>query len=481
MSNVTTSFGTITVYEKINTNKICVVFIHGLGGQSEQFKPIFNYFSQTFHVISMDLFGHGQSDDTTSYKLTDMAQQYCDLLPKDKSYVIIAHSLGVAIANIMYSLVKDQIKGMVWIGAQLTINKQRFNSFLNTPLWLINVWRWYYRWGGIYSQSVAQYVFYPSASLQVLRNQLKYNQASRTNTLLNIYKQLEWPTIQSFQAIQVPVQLIVGEYDKSTPISATLHVYNSLLHHNSNTMQQYQPRLSYFKSFGISPNSIHPYPLISKSCGHNPMVEDVYTTLGQITHFFQFLKINCHAPSPSKEHKMDDPYALKNYKKWKAIQSVSECIGKSQFRAMKILREIDPEHNPQLLINNYKNIGLVVDMSRDVPPYHPEQFQPVPTSLMKYHKSSLVYQCWGDVYKPMYIKQSFISKIPPDDKDVDFFVELCKDYWNMYPDKEIALHCHYGYNRTGFMIIAAMYKMGLVNHIMAGVEAFKEGRAPGIK
>eukprot|EP00835_Amoeboradix_gromovi_P000752 NODE_28_length_33831_cov_0.361200.p7 type:complete len:479 gc:universal NODE_28_length_33831_cov_0.361200:3088-1652(-) len=471
---VNTENGVVTVYEKVNTNRICIAFIHGMGGQSEQFKPIYNYLSNTFHVISVDLYGHGQSDDASSWDLKEIAKQYCKLLPRDKSYVFIAHSMGVGIAVYMYHEIKEHVKGMIWIGAKLSYDPNKMKAISSTPIWLINLWRRYHRIGGIYSQSVRQYIFYPAASAAIRQKQLKWNKESKTTTLLGLINEMKWPSESDFKSINVPVQLIVGEYDKITPIPSTISVFNTLI----NCKYLYTRQLA--KSISLS-KSTHPFPVVSISCAHNPMSEDVYNTVGQITHFFQHLKILVNPPSQSKEFKMDDPYALKNFKKWRAIQGVSKCIGSSLFRAMKILREIDDEHNPSLLFQNFKNIGLVVDMSRDTPPYHTEQFQPVPSSLLKYNRTTLKYVCKGDASRPMYIKQSFISKIPPQDEDVDYFVELCKEYWKMYPTKEIALHCHYGYNRTGFMIIAAMHKMGYVNHIMQGVNEFKENREPGIK
>ena len=466
--------GELEVYEKINTNKVCLVFIHGLGGQSEQFKDIFNYFGNTFHVISIDIFGHGQSGSSTCYDLEAIAKVYCDIVPKEKQYVLIAHSMGVGISIYMYNRLQTAVKGLFCIGSQYSVNTRKIESMLTAPKWIFNLWRWYYRIGGIYSQSVKQYIFYPSASLEVKRNQLRWNTMSKTDTLIEIGKVIKWPIISD---IKVPCLLVVGEYDTITPIASTLQVFKSINQLNLNAT--FKRNLTH--QLSILPNKLHPNPLISVSCGHNPMSEDNYTTVGQLTHFFHHLRILCHPPSQSKEFKMDDPYALKNYKKWKAIQGVSDCIGTSKFRAMKIPREVDDEHSPKIVIENYKNIGLVVDMSRDKPPYHPEQFQQVPSSLLKYNRSSFSYECTGDSSKPMYIKQSFISKIPPSDEDVDYFVELCRAYWTLYPTKEIALHCHYGYNRTGFMIISAMYKLGLTHHIMDGVELFKLNRSPGIK
>eukprot|EP00834_Sanchytrium_tribonematis_P003060 NODE_109_length_18665_cov_0.924486.p2 type:complete len:481 gc:universal NODE_109_length_18665_cov_0.924486:15440-13998(-) len=471
-----TRFGNLTTYEKMNTNKVCLVFIHGLGGQSEQFKPIYNYFSSTYHVISIDLFGHGQSGASQSYDLQDMAQQYCDLLPEDKMFVIIAHSMGCGIAVYMNNILKESVKGFVFIGSQYTINLERVKGLVKLPLWVVELWRWYYRFGGIYGQSVKQYIFYPAASKQVKMDQARWNKQSRTETLFGIFNQIVWPDDDLFRKIIVPVQLIVGEYDQSTPIKCTLEVFNFL---NGYDQLEYKRVLT--RKLTIAPNAIHPYPIVGLSCGHNVMSEDPFSTIGYITHFFQHLKILCHPPSQSKEFKMDDPYALKNFKKWKVIQPVSGLIGNSKFRAMKILREIDDEHNPKLLIENYENVGLVIDMSRDVPPYNVAQFQSIHPKLIKYNRSNTPYECKGDSLKPMYIKQSFVSKIPPSEDDVEHFVNLCKDYWEIYPNREISLHCHYGFNRTGFMIVAAMFKLGFVNHIMEGLQAFKLARSPGVK
>ncbi len=60
------------------------------------------------------------------------------------------------------------------------------------------------------------------------------------------------------------------------------------------------------------------------------------------------------------------------------------------------------------------------------------------------------------------------------------FVRVCREFWARNPERDIAVHCHYGFNRTGFLIAACLVLEGGM-HVRAAVEAFAQSRPPGIK
>ena len=140
------------------------------------------------------------------------------------------------------------------------------------------------------------------------------------------------------------------------------------------------------------------------------------------------------------------------------------------FLAMKVLREVDEEHNPVLFSQNWKGkVYAVVDISYQNPVYDPCQLE----------KGGILYQ-----------KHPTVSKIPPTPDETRDFIALIDRL-----DKEIAgnleksgstdrpliaVHCHYGYNRTGFLIVSYLIERKGYK-VQDALNEFERQRPPGIR
>lgn len=61
----------------------------------------------------------------------------------------------------------------------------------------------------------------------------------------------------------------------------------------------------------------------------------------------------------------------------------------------------------------------------------------------------------------MYIKLSNVSKQVPDDAYVQLFIKTVDEHWarvlpSVASPSYVGVHCHYGFNRTGFMLCCYM-------------------------
>jgi pimeloyl-ACP methyl ester carboxylesterase len=78
-----------------------IVFIHGMGCDSSDFAPQFEYFRQRHRVVAVDLRGHGESDvpagGYTIAALADDVLWLCDELGVYKP-IVVGHSLGGVVA-----------------------------------------------------------------------------------------------------------------------------------------------------------------------------------------------------------------------------------------------------------------------------------------------------------------------------------------------------------------------------------------------
>ncbi|KAK5678149.1 hypothetical protein LTS10_009319 [Elasticomyces elasticus] len=169
---------------------------------------------------------------------------------------------------------------------------------------------------------------------------------------------------------------------------------------------------------------------------------------------------------------------VKNLAKWQAIAPCSEPIA-GVFRAMKTMREVDDVHNPHEFVKRYgyevipDGVAIVVDISHESPVYDPRGLEE------------------GGVG---YVKFPTVSKLPPTPDEVDHFIELIdrlRRSERLQPSDEakggdaarrptIGVHCHYGFNRTGFFIICYLVER-LKYRLQDAVEEFASKRSPGIK
>jgi pimeloyl-ACP methyl ester carboxylesterase/protein-tyrosine phosphatase len=173
----------------------------------------------------------------------------------------------------------------------------------------------------------------------------------------------------------------------------------------------------------------------------------------------------------SREGKWD----VKNLAKWKSVAPVSEPIGPENapiFRAMKTLREVDDVHSPKEFCANWSHIIKdVIDISKDQPVYDPRGLE---RAGVHYHKFPTV------------------SKVPPENAEVEAFIKLVdslraaqkhravKEAWDN-PDRcLIGVHCHYGFNRTGYFIVCYLIERCGFS-VKDAIEAFARSRPNGIR
>lgn len=170
----------------------------------------------------------------------------------------------------------------------------------------------------------------------------------------------------------------------------------------------------------------------------------------------------------SREGKWD----VKNLKKWQSVAPVSDPIGpagKPIFRALKTLREADELHCPKELVANWGGtIRHVVDISKDQPVYDPRGLE---RAGIQYHKFPTV------------------SKVPPSGDEVADFIALIDKIRAEEEEEEgegqdgvahIGVHCHYGFNRTGYFIVCYLVERCGFS-IQEAIDEFASKRPAGIR
>lgn len=100
--SITLDFGEIVYLENDVKSEATLVFLHGFGGNKDTWVRTIAEWDDRYHVIVIDLPGHGESvsKKTLSYTTTDQAQRLNLFLEakKIKHFYLFGHSMGGAIA-----------------------------------------------------------------------------------------------------------------------------------------------------------------------------------------------------------------------------------------------------------------------------------------------------------------------------------------------------------------------------------------------
>eukprot|EP00884_Botryococcus_braunii_P013253 jgi/Botrbrau1/21929/Bobra.0249s0053.2 len=79
-----------------------------------------------------------------------------------------------------------------------------------------------------------------------------------------------------------------------------------------------------------------------------------------------------------------------------------------------------------------------------------------------------------------YKQVQLVAKVFPSEEAINEVKKIATDFWARHPDQYIAIHCAFGFNRTGFVVCAYLIQVcGLSVH--DALKRFKAARPPGVK
>ncbi|CAK9438384.1 uncharacterized protein LODBEIA_P26080 [Lodderomyces beijingensis] len=503
-----------------------VVFIHGMGGQMSQFEPLMGLLSQCCEVISLDLPGFGNSkvkflenhkfltpiskeeQERIATSIAKMAWQdfqtdniVCIIkafltqeLPQHKKLILIGHSMGTHICvKLAKSLPKSSVEGMILLTPPTIVDDVHvdktssstpkshslFKIFTYFPT-AFDYFRIWDRLPGLSSVSVARQLSNTSANSYNSLRQFRWNLDVNSSIVLKYGYGFKRATTSellaalsrfndnpSDQRVYEKTLFVGGSNDLMTPVKA---IYDA------------DKFLS--ETFGRKVSAC----IEVKDVGHSLLLAKPEFISGMVlNHIEQKFPERLHL-SPAWVLKVKalisgDKWGLKNELKWSNLKPISSNITRRDDRddpevapilGMKTLREGDKFHSPAIVEKRFYhtsttatttdndvkgNLIAIIDISADIPPYSPKAFERI-----------------------QYYKCATVSKVVPDQSSIRRFLQLIDDILqnNDVEDPLIGVHCHYGFNRTGFLICCYLIeKLGW--SVQEAVDGFKRAKPPGIK
>ncbi len=119
--SMTLDFGEMVYSENDVKSDVTLVLIHGFGGNKDTWNRIVAEWDDKYHVIAIDLPGHGESVSkrTLSYTIADQAERIYTFLEakKLKGVYLLGHSMGGAIALRFAGSHEEDLKALILIDA----------------------------------------------------------------------------------------------------------------------------------------------------------------------------------------------------------------------------------------------------------------------------------------------------------------------------------------------------------------------------
>ncbi len=201
-----------------------IIFVHGAGGSAATWFMQLKGLSNDFHIIALELNGHGKSpdrldDDTIESYLTDIN----GIVKQYEKPVLAGHSMGGALSQLYALRHPEKISGIILIstGAKLRVAPLIFDMLENN-------------FEG-YIDAAGSYMFYEETSTELIeasKNEIRKCKPSIINrdfTACNGFDIME-----SISEISLPSLILVGEQDLMTPMKYSNYLHeklqNSTLH-----------------------------------------------------------------------------------------------------------------------------------------------------------------------------------------------------------------------------------------------------------
>ena len=514
-----------------------IVVVHGLGGSLAQFHHLLTSLSNVGSCFGIDLPGCGLSKfaptDWDSYTVEALSELLAEAIEQHRDQesgqevILVGHSLGASLCALLASStssigakLKQRISGLVAVCPRASPpsaeETAKFRKLLHVPGFVFDLWRRWDRRGGEQSASVMRMVG-SDADMETRDLQVRFNKQSQTP----VWRRMAWGTLPTYDeqghpiggmpgekvwaGIRMPVLLVAGEADavtKPVEVQKLLKFFGDASAHTAidtsdssivpdasrvhDQMSAPASDLANEKAYGLQVSEkyleigqrkrVVKSVILPAPASHALLYDRAtYRTLaGIVQDFFSSnidkrLGLGWQLQCMNTSGKWD----VKNLAKWKKVAPVSERIANT-FAAMKMLREVDEEHNPVTFSAKYNGrIHAVIDISHESPVYNPVEMEKGGIRYCKHPTVSKIPPTPDET-------RDFIALVDSLQKEIDEKMEKRTDEEKNLPRPLVGVHCHYGYNRTGFLITCY-----LIEHLGFGVQdaidEFNRCRPPGIR
>ena len=207
-----------------NKDNPAIIFIHGSGGSSATWFMQLRGLSDNFHVVAIELNGHGKSPDRSEDNTTESYLSDIEKIVKQYNRPVIGgHSMGGMLAQLFALKYPELVSGIILVGtgARLRVASFIFETIDNNF--------------DEYVEGAGNFMFYEDASKELIEASKFEIRKCKPEIIRRDFAACNgFDIMDKVSEISLPTLIIVGEQDIMTPVkySKYLHdtIQNSTMH-----------------------------------------------------------------------------------------------------------------------------------------------------------------------------------------------------------------------------------------------------------
>jgi len=201
-----------------------IIFVHGAGGSAATWFMQLRGLSNDFHVIALELNGHGESPDSSNENTIESYLSDIDeIVTQYEKPVLAGHSMGGALSQLYALRYPEKISGIILIGtgAKLRVAPLIFDMLENN-------------FEG-YVEAAGSYMFCEVTSTELIEaSKIEIRKCKPSIINRDFAACNNFDIMEMISDILLPTLILVGEQDLMTPVKYSNYLHekltNSALH-----------------------------------------------------------------------------------------------------------------------------------------------------------------------------------------------------------------------------------------------------------
>ncbi len=196
-----------------------ILFIHGSGGSLNVWKPLMSQLENQYHMIALDLPGHGQSPGPPTRNIdhsSRLVQKFAEKMDLPRPMFLAGHSMGAAIVLTCALNFDAFFDGLILMGsgARMKVMPEVLEAMSR----------------GDKNPDFIRVAFAKETPSEIVEKEVEQFISNHATVLFNDLNTCnQFDVSEILYRIEPPVHLIVGREDKLTPVKYSEFLNNNLL------------------------------------------------------------------------------------------------------------------------------------------------------------------------------------------------------------------------------------------------------------
>jgi pimeloyl-ACP methyl ester carboxylesterase len=199
-------------------NPKVVIFVHGAGGSSATWTMQLRILSSHFHIVALDLNGHGETPDRQEENILESyIKDIGILVDQFDRPILVGHSMGGALTQLYALKNPSHLQGIILVGtgARLRVSPIIFELLDND-------------FDG-YISALGKFAFHPNTSKELIEASLSEIRKCPPKIIRRDFELCDaFDIMEEVNEISLPTLILVGDNDQMTPPKYSLYLNENI-------------------------------------------------------------------------------------------------------------------------------------------------------------------------------------------------------------------------------------------------------------